>query len=46
MGSIGALLGPPLIGFVAHASNLSWGMALVALAALLIALFTARVQWG
>ncbi|WP_410498778.1 MFS transporter [Chitinibacter sp. S2-10] len=45
MGSIGALMGPPVIGFVAHETSLSWGMALVALAAALIALLTPRVKW-
>ncbi|QLG89809.1 MFS transporter [Chitinibacter bivalviorum] len=44
MGSIGALMGPPLIGFVAHESNLAWGMALVALASLMIALLTPRLN--
>ncbi|MBJ7311211.1 MFS transporter [Rugamonas sp. CCM 8940] len=37
MGSIGTLLGPPLIGFVAQHSGLVWGMGLVALAAFLVA---------
>ncbi|WP_043647927.1 MFS transporter [Chitinilyticum litopenaei] len=45
MGSIGALLGPPLIGFVAHASSLAWGMALVALMALLITVLARLVDW-
>ncbi|MCB5194792.1 MFS transporter [Deefgea salmonis] len=45
MGSIGALMGPPLIGFIAHASNLAWGMAVIALAATLIAWCTRRVDW-
>lgn len=45
MGSIGALLGPPMIGFVGHATSLTWGMATIALAALMISLFTQRVHW-
>ncbi|WP_198314640.1 MFS transporter [Chitinibacter sp. GC72] len=45
MGSIGALMGPPMIGFVAHETSLSWGMGLVALAALMIAALTPRVKW-
>ena len=45
MGSIGALLGPPMIGFVGHATSLSWGMATIALAAIMISIFTQRVQW-
>ncbi|WP_373975205.1 MFS transporter [Chitinibacter sp. SCUT-21] len=46
MGSIGALMGPPMIGFVAHHSNLSWGMAVVALAGLMIAILTPRIKWS
>ncbi|MBE9608831.1 MFS transporter [Chitinilyticum piscinae] len=45
MGSIGALLGPPLLGFVAHASSLAWAMAIVAVMALLIALLSRSVRW-
>ncbi|QLI83127.1 MFS transporter [Chitinibacter fontanus] len=45
MGSIGALMGPPMIGFVAHETNLSWGMGLVALAAVLIAVLTPKINW-
>lgn len=45
MGSIGGLLGPPLIGFIAHASSFSWGMAVIALAALLVAAGTSKVSW-
>lgn len=46
MGSIGALMGPPVIGFIAHASNLAWGMAVIALAAALISVFTKKVNWN
>ncbi|MBM5570870.1 MULTISPECIES: MFS transporter [Deefgea] len=45
MGSIGALMGPPVIGFIAHASNLAWGMAVIALAAALISVCTKKVNW-
>ncbi|MFZ6751032.1 MFS transporter [Undibacterium sp. Ren11W] len=45
MGSIGGLLGPPLIGFIAHASSFSWGMAVIALAAWLVAAGTRKVHW-
>jgi MFS family permease len=45
MGSIGALMGPPMIGFVAHETSLSWGMGLVALSALLIAVLTPKIKW-
>ncbi|TJZ74033.1 MFS transporter [Chitiniphilus eburneus] len=44
-GSVGALLGPPLIGFVAHASHLGWGLGCVALAAGVIALAARRIDW-
>ncbi|MGL4609419.1 MAG: MFS transporter [Trueperaceae bacterium] len=37
MGYTGFLLGPPLIGFVAHYSSLSWGLGVVAILALVIA---------
>ncbi|SFM66197.1 MFS transporter [Rugamonas rubra] len=37
MGSIGTLLGPPVIGFVAQHSGLVWGMGMVATAAFLVA---------
>jgi MFS family permease len=46
MGSIGTLLGPPVIGFIAHATNFSWGMATIAFAALMISVFTRRVLWS
>ena len=46
MGSIGALMGPPVIGFIAQASNLAWGMAVIALAAALIAICTKNVNWN
>ena len=46
MGSIGALMGPPVIGFIAHASSLAWGMAVIALAAALISACTKKVNWN
>jgi MFS family permease len=46
MGSIGALMGPPVIGFIAHASSLAWGMAVIALAAALISVCTKKVNWN
>ncbi|WP_028451348.1 MFS transporter [Chitinilyticum aquatile] len=45
MGSVGALLGPPLIGFVAHTTSLSFGMGLVACMALFIAILARVVRW-
>lgn len=46
MGSIGTLLGPPVIGFVAHSTSFSWGMATIAFAALMISVFTRRISWN
>jgi MFS family permease len=45
MGSIGALMGPPMIGFIAHVSSLTWGLALVALGALMIAVLVRKISW-
>ena len=43
-GYFGFLLGPPVIGFVAQATSLSWGLALVALFIALIALLAAQAS--
>ena len=45
LGSLGFLVGPLLIGSVAQATNLSWGMAVVAAAAMALALLSRRVRW-
>lgn len=45
MGVTGMLAGPPTIGFIANASNLAWGMAAVALSALLVSLCALRIRW-
>ena len=45
LGSLGFLVGPLVIGAVAQATNLSWGMAVVALAAIALALLSRRVRW-
>lgn len=45
LGSLGFLVGPLLIGAVAQAANLSWGMGVIALAALLLAGLSRRVRW-
>ena len=45
LGSLGFLVGPLLIGSVAQATNLSWGMAVVAAAAIVLALLSRRVRW-
>ena len=45
MGTTGLLAGPPLIGFVASASSLSWGMGAVAACAVAVALCSTRIRW-
>ena len=45
LGSLGFLVGPLLIGAVAQASNLAWGMAVVAAAAIALAVLSRRVRW-
>jgi MFS family permease len=45
LGSLGFLVGPLVIGAVAQSTNLSWGMAVVAMAALALALLSRRVRW-
>jgi MFS family permease len=46
MGVTGLLAGPPLIGFVADASNLAWGMGCVALSAAAVSVCAARIRWS
>jgi len=45
LGALGFLVGPLLIGAVAQATNLSWGLGVVAAAALAMALLSRRVRW-
>ena len=45
LGSLGFLVGPLVIGAVAQATNLSWGMAVVAAAAIALAGLSRRVRW-
>ncbi|BFU45122.1 MFS transporter [Krasilnikovia sp. MM14-A1004] len=45
MGTAGLLIGPPVIGFVANGSSLVWGMGVVVLSALLVAVCVGRVRW-
>ncbi|MEU9554078.1 MFS transporter [Streptomyces fumanus] len=45
MGTTGLLAGPPLIGFVANAASLAWGMAAVAASALVVAVCATRIRW-
>ncbi|WP_308406256.1 MFS transporter [Streptomyces sp. AC602_WCS936] len=45
MGTTGLLAGPPLIGFIAGASSLAWGMGAVAAAAVAVSLCGTRIRW-
>ncbi|MGP2441098.1 MFS transporter [Streptomyces sp. JW3] len=45
MGTTGLLAGPPLIGFIADASSLAWGMGAVAGSAAVVALCGTRISW-
>ncbi|MCQ4205356.1 MFS transporter [Streptomyces coelicoflavus] len=45
MGTTGLLAGPPLIGFIAGASDLAWGMGAVAASAGVVALCSTRIRW-
>ncbi|MET8563276.1 MFS transporter [Streptomyces flaveolus] len=45
MGTTGLLAGPALIGFVAGAANLTVGMAVVAVCALIVTATTFRIPW-
>lgn len=45
MGTVGLLAGPAMIGFIANASSLVWGMGAVAAAALLVAVCATRIRW-
>ncbi|MGC0327216.1 MFS family permease [Streptomyces sp. SAI-170] len=46
MGTTGLLAGPALIGFVAGATSLVWGMAVVAACALTVSLCATRIHWS
>lgn len=45
MGTVGLLAGPGMIGLIANASGLAWGMGAVAAAAILVAGCTSRISW-
>lgn len=45
MGTTGLLAGPPLIGFIAGASSLAWGMGAVAASAVAVSLCGTRIRW-
>ncbi|WP_406277760.1 MFS transporter [Embleya sp. NBC_00896] len=46
MGTVGLLAGPAVIGFIANASSLVWGMGAVAAAAILVSLCATRIRWS
>ncbi|MFE2377979.1 MFS transporter [Streptomyces sp. NPDC059398] len=46
MGTVGLLAGPAMIGFIANASSLVWGMGAVAAAALLVSVCATRIRWA
>jgi MFS family permease len=45
LGALGFLVGPLVIGAVAQATNLTWGMGVVAASAFVLALMSRRVRW-
>ncbi|MCF3121139.1 MFS transporter [Streptomyces arenae] len=45
MGTTGLLAGPPLIGFIAHASTLVWGLGAVAASALVVSACSTQIRW-
>ncbi|WP_371482194.1 MFS transporter [Kitasatospora sp. NBC_00315] len=45
MGTTGLLAGPALIGFIASAGSLVWGMGAVAVSAALVSLCATRIRW-
>ncbi|WP_405610714.1 MFS transporter [Streptomyces sp. NBC_01511] len=45
MGTTGLLAGPPIIGFVANASSLAWGLGLVCVCAFVVTLCGSRIPW-
>ncbi|MEU6852897.1 MFS transporter [Actinacidiphila alni] len=45
MGTTGLLAGPPVIGFIASASGLVWGLGAVAACAIVVSLCSTRIRW-
>lgn len=45
MGTVGLLAGPPVVGFIANAGGLVWGMSAVAASALVVSLCSTRIRW-
>ncbi|MEW2516636.1 MFS transporter [Actinacidiphila alni] len=45
MGTTGLLAGPPVIGFIASASGLVWGLGAVAACAIVVSLCSTQIRW-
>jgi MFS family permease len=45
MGTTGLLAGPPVIGFIANASSLVWGLAAVSVSAAVVSLCSTQIRW-
>jgi hypothetical protein len=45
MGTTGLLAGPPIIGFIANASSLVWGLGAVAASAIIVSLCGTQIRW-
>jgi MFS family permease len=45
MGTTGLLAGPPVIGFIANASGLVWGLGAVAASAIVVSLCSTQIRW-
>jgi MFS family permease len=45
LGALGFLIGPLLIGSVAQVTNLAWGMGVIAVAAIALAVLSRRLRW-
>jgi MFS family permease len=45
MGTTGLLAGPAIIGFIANATSLVWGMSAVAASAIIVSLCATQIRW-
>jgi MFS family permease len=45
MGTTGLLVGPPVIGLIANAGSLVWGLGAVAASALVVSLCSTQIRW-
>jgi hypothetical protein len=46
MGTTGLLAGPPVIGFIANAGGLVWGLGAVAASAVLVSVCSTQIRWA